>query len=265
MALVVQRSQQHGWHRLYVKDTDTRAQVGYYDLDTGQLSVKDEGRSYEIVSVLRPFLAGSVPEGLAHLMPRYPATAEEILAETEVYETFSAYAQRPRPRGFPRVAWPRGPKSERVVGRRLARLGRDGWDVLHAVGRPEGAEAGHLVIGPPGVFTVSSLYHPRARIRVGRQVVWVDNSMREYLRNCRIEAGSVARRLGEALGAEVRVSPVLAFVGAASIDTHDGHPDVLVIAGEDLDRELRDVRGELSLPERDRIVAAAHRAGVWTV
>ena len=54
----------------------------------------------------------------------------------------------------------------------------------------------------------------------------------------------------------VRVRPVLAFVGAAAIDTHDGHPDVLVVAGTRLDTELREYRGELSLPERDRIVAA---------
>jgi hypothetical protein len=265
MALVVQRWQRHGQHRLYVKDTDTRAQLGYYDVRTGRLSVKDDARSYEIVSVLRPFLAGSVPEGLAHLMPQYPAPPEEILAETEVYETFSAYAARPRPRGFPRLAWPRGTRGERVVTRRLARLGRDGWDVLRAVDRHGDDEVGHLVIGPPGVFTVSTLHHSGARIRVGRQVVWVDNAMREYLRNARIEAESVARRLGDVLGDKVRVTPVLAFVGAAAVDTHDGHPDVLVVAGEELDRELRDCIGELSLPERDRIVAAAHRAGVWTV
>jgi hypothetical protein len=61
------------------------------------------------------------------------------------------------------------------------------------------------------------------------------------------------------------VTPVLAFVGASAIDAHDGHPDVLIVAGERLDAELRDCRGELSLPERDRIVAAAHRAGLWTI
>jgi hypothetical protein len=163
------------------------------------------------------------------------------------------------------MTWPRGGKGERVVARRLARLGRDGWDVLHAVARHESTEVGHLVIGPPGVFTVSTLHYPKALIRVGRQVVWVDNTMREYLRNARIEAESVARRLGGMLGAPVRVTPVLAFVGAVAIDTHDGHPDVLVVAGEELDRELRDCRGKLSLPERDRIVAAANRAGAWTV
>lgn len=265
MALVVQRWERNGQHRLYVKDTDTRSQLGYYDLRTGRLSVKDGARSYEIVSVLRPFLAGSVPEGLQHLMPLYPAPPEEVLAETEAYETFSAYAGRPRPRGFARAAWPRGAKGERVVARRLARLGRDGWDVLRAVDRRESTEVGHLVIGPPGVFTVSALHHPKARIRVGRQVVWVDNTMREYLRNARIEAESASRRLGDAFGAQVRVMPVLAFVGARSIDTHDGHPDVLVVAAEQLERELRDCPGELSLPERDRIVAAAHRAGVWTI
>jgi hypothetical protein len=294
MALVVQRWQRNGQHRLYVRDTDTRAQLGYYDVRTGRLTVKDDARSYEIVSVLRPFLTGSVPEGIAHLMPQYPVTPEEILAETEAYETFSASAARPRPRGVHRPSWPRGTKGERVVGRRLARLGRDGWDVLGAVPEDGGDEIEHLVVGPPGVFTVSTLYHRGARIRVGGQVVWVDDAIREYLRNARIEAARVARRLGEALGPgapgrrgppppapgssagpggpgtaggepRVRVRPVLAFVGAAGIDTHEGHPDVLVVAGERLDAELRDCRGELSLPERDRIVAAAHRAGLWTI
>ena len=275
MALVVQRWQRNGQHRLYVKDTDTRAQLGYYDVRTGRLSVKDDARSYEIVSVLRPFLSGSVPEGIAHLMPQYPATAEEVLAETEAYETFSASATRPRARAVHRPSWPRGSKGERVVGRRLARLGRDGWDVLRAVGVHGGDEVEHLVVGPPGVFTVSTLHHGGARIRVGRDIVWVDDAIREYLRNARIEAATVARRLGEALAAgpgltpgdesAVRVTPVLAFVGAAGIDTHDGHPDVLVVAGERLDAELRDCRGELSLPERDRIVAAAHRVGLWTI
>ena len=286
MALVVQRWQRNGQHRLYVKDTGTRAQLGYYDVRTGRLSVKDDARSYEIVSVLRPYLSGSVPEGIAHLMPQYPATPEEILAETEAYETFSASAPRPRPRGVHRPSWPRGTKGERVVGRRLARLGRDGWDVLRAVPEQGGDEIEHLVVGPPGVFTVSTLYHRGARIRVGGQVVWVDDAIREYLRNARIEAARVSRRLSEALGAgvgangsvsgtapgaapsqepTVRVRPVLAFVGAAAIDTHDGHPDVLIVAGERLDAELRECRGELSLPERDRIVAAAHRAGLWTI
>ena len=265
MALVVQRWQRYGQDRLYVKDTDTRSQLGYYDCRTGRLSVKDDARSYEIVSVLRPYLAGAVPEGLQHLMPQYPATAEEILAGTEVHETFSAYAQRPRPRGLARMAWPRGSRAQRVVGRRLARLGRDGWTVLRAVTLHSGAEAGHLVIGPPGVFTVSTLHHQGARIRVGGQVVWVDNTMREYLRNGRTEAASVARRLSEVLGGPVPVTPVLAFVGAGGVDAHDGHPDVLVVAAEQLDRELRDCRGELSLPERDRIVAAAQRAEIWTV
>lgn len=268
MALVVQRWQRNGQHRLYVKDTDTRAQLGYYDVRTGQLSVKDDARSYEVVGALRPYLTGSVPFGLAHLMPQYPAPPESLLASTEAYETFSAQAQHPRPRrrqrGFARTAWPRGSKGERVVARRLARLERDGWDVLSAEILHSPTEAGHLVIGPPGAFTVSTLFHPRARIRVGSQVVWVDDAIREYLRNARLEAASSADRLGRMLGTPVPVTPVLAFVGTASLETHDGHPDVLVIAGDELDRELRDCTGALSLPERDRIVAAAYRCGLWT-
>ncbi|HET9168838.1 MAG TPA: nuclease-related domain-containing protein [Actinospica sp.] len=262
---MVQRWQRNGQHRLYVKDTDTRAQLGYYDLGTGRLAVKDDARSYEIVSVLRPYLLGSVPQGLQHLMPEYPAVD---LPAAEEYQTFSASAPRPQQRGPRRLTpWPRGTKGERVVARRLARLGRDGWDVLRAVQSHGGDEVEHLVIGPPGVFTISTLHHRGARIRVGSQVVWVDDAIREYLRNARIEAAFVARRLGETLGGalEVPVIPVLAFVDAADIETHDGHPDVLVVTGERLDAELRDCIGELTLPERDRIVAAAHRAGLWTI
>lgn len=265
MALVVQRWQHNGQHRLYVKDTDTRAQLGYYDVRTGKLTVQDDARSYEIVSVLRPFLSGSVPEGLQHLMPERPATSVEP-AGTQGFETFSASAPRPRTRGARRLTSWRSSKAERVVGRRLARLGRDGWDVLRAMRVGGGDEVEHLVVGPPGVFTISTLHHRRARIRVGSQVVWVDDSIREYLRNARGEAASVARRLSRTLGdLNVPVIPVLAFVEAAAIETHHGHSDVLVVAAEELDARLRECRGELSLPERDRIVAAAHRVGLWTI
>jgi hypothetical protein len=265
MALVVQRWQRHGQHRLYVKDTETRAQLGYYDCRTGRLSLKDASRSYEVVLALRPFLSGSVPEGLAHLMPRYPAPPEEVLARTEAYQTFSGGFARPRARGFPRPAWPRGGKAERAVGRRLAGLGRDGWDVLRTAHPHAEAEPAYLVIGPPGVFTVSALRHARARIRVGGDAVWVDNALRQYLRTARHEAATAARRLGATLGAPPRVIPVLAFVDAAAVETHDGHPDVLVVRGERIDQELRDRVAGLSLPERDRIVAAAHRADAWTI
>lgn len=265
MALLIERWQRYGQHRLYVKDTETRAQLGYYDVRTGKLSLKDATRSYEVVLALRPFLSGSVPAGLQHLMPRQPAPPEEILARTEGFETFSGGYVRPRPHGLSRFSRPRGGKAQRVVGRRLARLGRDGWDVLRAAYPHEPDEAAYLVIGPPGVFLISALRHPRARVRVGGQGVWVDNALKQYLRNARLEAASAARRLAATLDRPPRVVPVLAFVDAASVDAHDGHPDVLVVPGENIDRALRDCAGRLSLPERDRIVAAAHRGAAWTL
>ncbi|WP_034262837.1 NERD domain-containing protein [Actinospica robiniae] len=265
MALLIERWQRHGQHRLYVKDTETRAQLGYYDCRTGKLSLKDETRSYEIVLALRPYLSGSVPAGLQHLMPEYPAPPEDLLARTEEYETFSDNFERPKPHGLSRISWPRGEKAERVVGRRLVRLSRDGWDLLRTVDPHEGAEAAYLVIGPPGVFTVSALRHPGARIRVGADAVWVDNTIKQYLRHARHEAALAARRLAAQLGQQPPVLPVLAFVDAADVDTHDGHPDVLVVRGERIDDELRDCRAAISLPERDRLVAAVHRSGAWTL
>ncbi len=265
MALLIERWQRYGQHRLYIKDSETRAQLGYYDCRTGKLSLKDADRSYEAVLALRPFLSGSVPAGLAHLMPQYPAPPAELLARTENLATFSGEYARPRPRVLARVARPRGEKAERVVGRRLARLSRDGWDVLRAAHPHEGAEAAYLVIGPPGVFTVSALRHRGARVRIGAQAVWVDNAIKQYLRTVRQEAATAARRLGATLEQPPRVTPVLAFVDAATVETHEGHPDVVVVRGEQIDRELRDRVAAISLPERDPLAAAAHRTAAWSL
>ena len=80
MALLIERWQRHGQHRLYVKDTETRAQLGYYDCRTGKLALKDESRSYEIVVALRPYLSGSVPAAGSAARSRSRASSSEVIA-----------------------------------------------------------------------------------------------------------------------------------------------------------------------------------------
>ena len=60
----------------------------------------------------------------------------------------------------------RGALAEEQVGGLLDRLPRDGWRVIHDASLGRG-NVDHIVIGPPGVFTVETKSHP-GPVRVGR-------------------------------------------------------------------------------------------------
>lgn len=65
-------------------------------------------------------------------------------------------------------SWRIGAVGEGRVGAELERLVRRGFRVLHSV--PVGqrdSDIDHVVVGPPGVFTVNTKWHPEGRIWVG--------------------------------------------------------------------------------------------------
>lgn len=156
-----------------------------------------------------------------------------------------------------------GAEGERVVGKRLAKLERDGWKVLSSVMKRSGADIDHVLIGPPGVFTVNTKHHRGARIWVGEQVVKVNGRQEKYLPKSRHEAESAARTLSRVTGLAVTVTPVLAFVGAGSLDIAGSRGDVLVMRGEQIDHVLREIPARYSYQERERIYASARRAEIW--
>jgi Nuclease-related domain len=275
MGLVVNRWRGHGLERLYVNDVDTKQGVGYYDCQTGKLVLKDEDRSYEVLEVLRPFLGSAVPEALRGLIADSPLPPTSDLMRNRAGQAVAARAAELRPRGLQGIAarllglrteatsWAVGAKGEQVVDKRLGRLRRDGWQVLSAVMKRSGADIDHLVIGPPGVFTINTKHHRGARVWVGDQVIKVNNVNQPYLRNSRHEASSAARILTSAVGLEVRVTPVLAFVDAESIKIGGSQHDVLVTRGEEVDQALRDLSARYSFQERERILSIARRAEIW--
>jgi hypothetical protein len=275
MGLVVSRWQRYGQDRLYVNDDATREGVGFYDHETGRLTLRDETRSMEVLEALRPFLGGAVPQGLRELMPDAPLSADGDLTRNQAGAAVARRADELRPRGFQGVVarvlklrteastWEAGARGERIVDKRLGKLRRDGWVVLSSIVKRGGADIDHLVIGPPGVFTVNTKNHGGAAVWVGAEAVKVNGTQHPYLRNSRHEAAAAERILTGAVGMEVAVTPVLAFVGAASIDVHEGRGDVLVVAGEDIDAILRERLAVYSIQERERILAAARRAEIW--
>src|SRR5882757_6426628 len=77
-------------------------------------------------------------------------------------------------------AWWIGADGERKVGRRLDRLRRRGWYVLHGVEFGRGGDVDHLLISRWGVFTVNTKHHRGARVTVGRSVVFVRGGQQPY-------------------------------------------------------------------------------------
>ncbi len=134
------------------------------------------------------------------------------------------------------VAWYRGALGERRVGRILAGLGR-GWRVLHAVPQGDGdATIDHLVIGPPGVFTLTT----------GGVI------------GAEAEARAASRSLTRAAGIPVVARPVVVDTRA---DTHaTGHSAHLVPTTRLL-RHLRDLPATLG---PDTVASVARAAEEWT-
>ncbi|MFF0409803.1 nuclease-related domain-containing protein [Kitasatospora sp. NPDC004745] len=157
----------------------------------------------------------------------------------------------------------RGLEGEQIVGARLEPLKVAGWRVLHGVPLPSGSDIDHVVIGPPGVFTVNSKHHPGATVWVGDKVVKVNRNGFPYLENSEFEASRTARLLTEWCGFEVPVHPVIAVVGAQKI-TLGAAPAVTVIDGEQIADVLPTRPAALSPSRVDRVFTIARHRHVWS-
>ncbi|WP_371481780.1 nuclease-related domain-containing protein [Kitasatospora sp. NBC_00315] len=157
----------------------------------------------------------------------------------------------------------RGLEGEQIVGARLESLKAAGWNVLHGVPLPSGSDIDHVVIGPPGVFTVNSKHHPGATVWVGDEVVKVNRNGFPYLQNSEFEATRTAALLTEWCGFDVPVHPVIAIVGAQKIIL-GVTPEVTVIDGRQIATALPCRPTELSPARVDRIFTVARHRHVWT-
>ncbi|MFJ4185552.1 nuclease-related domain-containing protein [Kitasatospora sp. NPDC089509] len=157
----------------------------------------------------------------------------------------------------------RGLEGEQVVGARLELLRAAGWKVLHGVPLPSGSDIDHVVIGPPGVFTINSKHHPGATVWVGDKMVKVNRNSFPYLENSEFEASRTTKLLTEWCGFEVPVHPVIAVVGARKI-TLGTAPRVTVIDGEQIASALPSRPAVLSPNRVDRVFTIARHRHVWS-
>lgn len=140
--------------------------------------------------------------------------------------------------------WYAGAAGERAVAARLALLPA-GWTVLHSlpVGR-DGADIDHLVIGPAGVFTISTKHCADASVWVAGRTVLVAGAKQAYVPKAEAEARRVDRIVAGVLGDAPAVQPVVAVVGAKRVTVRRGPHTVAVLDADRLRRWL------LAQPER---------------
>jgi Domain of unknown function (DUF5710)/Nuclease-related domain len=155
----------------------------------------------------------------------------------------------------------------------LARLTRrrPPWRVLHAV--PTGAGHGdldHVLIGPPGVVTVTVERHPGQAVHVDGDRFTVDGEDVGHVPRARARAERAGRLLAAALGGDAGAAPpVIAAlaVDAASVTPAPGGElpaGVLVTTPASLSRLVTALPAALDDREIDELYAVARRLGTWT-
>ena len=160
-------------------------------------------------------------------------------------------------------AWRVGAKGEEKVANELAKLDA-GWRVLHAVEVGEnGSDIDHVVIGPPGVFTLNAKRHPRGKAWVGDRMVMVNGQRTDYLRNSRFEAKRSSRLLSSACVREVEVAAAIVFVDLDDFTVKQIPSDVHVTTYRRLLGWLRSLPVALDGDAVEEIYAKARLSSTW--
>jgi nuclease-like protein len=161
------------------------------------------------------------------------------------------------------TAWRVGAAGQRKVGLALSRLGQS-WRTLHAIPLGENhTDIDHLVIGPPGIFTLSTKYHRGAVVQVFGDAVRVDGGQEPYVSQARHEAWRAACLLTAACGYRVVVAPAVVVVGAEDVRVARPAEGVQILDRRHLLRWLTALPPRLKPPHVTQIYEAARRSDTW--
>ena len=279
----VSRWQRYGQDRLFVNRTGGGKAVGWYDFKAREVVIADESCRTAVLEALADELPADLLAVRAASSPvQAPASPVASAAALDfalnkpgdalrrkILEVEPVWWKRRFARWLPKEmtgahSWAVGLHGERIVGGRLDRLRRDGWEVLHSIQLPSGADIDHLVIGRPGVFTVNTKHHRGAAVWQGDHAITVNRVTKPYLPISKGEAERVARLLASRVGFPVPVRPVLAVVGAASVTTKNALPtSVLLVDGSRVDQNLSGLSPTLSPAQVEALFAVARDGGTW--
>jgi nuclease-like protein len=161
------------------------------------------------------------------------------------------------------TAWRLAAVGQRKVGLTLSRLG-PAWRVLHSVPVGEDqADINHLVIGPPGLFTLTTKYRRGALVQVFGDSVRVDGDQMPYVAQARHEAWRAACLLTAACGYRIIVAPAIVMVGAEDVCVARPPEGVEILDRRHLLRWLTGLPVRLKPAHVNHIFSAARRSDTW--
>jgi hypothetical protein len=245
--LIVRRWRRFGADRLYVT-AESGKRVGVVDLQSGEVSVDMPVLEEGVRRAAQAYLRSDVTE----LVLPFGSTVD--LALMEALDDEDAGGE-----GDPHA----GERGGSVRGR-LERLTQEGWHVVHAVplGR-QGTVVEHLLIGPGGIFSITSHAHPGVLIHIHDRTIDVDGRPVPYLRDARLEATRVQGVLRSAVGSELSVRAVLVLQGIVEMRTDAQPEDALVVARPDIPGVFRRFPGRLEPARVDAVAAIARQRTTW--
>ena len=139
-----------------------------------------------------------------------------------------------------------------------------GWVALHALPATVNGEGiDHLVIGPTGVYIVTTLNHARQAVWASQRTLTIGGIRFPHIRNMEFEMGRVERVLSTATGRAVEVSGVLAVVAPKSLTVRQKHRDVEVLPAAEIASWLGGRRRVLSPEDISDIASAAAEPKNW--
>jgi hypothetical protein len=157
----------------------------------------------------------------------------------------------------------RGALGELVVGEALDALGPH-WDVLHAVPVGGGeADIDHVVIGPAGVFTVTTKNHSGQDVWVAGSTFVVAGEPMTYVRDSQFEAARAAHLLGVAAGHPIEVLPMIVVIDPRRLTIRARPAGVEVVSSHLLMRWFDRAPRRLSGAEVAEISDLADRPLTW--
>ena len=269
--LTATRWTKYGKDRLYVNDgPDTL--VGWIDLQTGAAVLEREEYAAEFDAIVAEHLRPTAdPVAPAPAPSTAIDLSRNLAGESVKAKAAEVRAQAPVMNLVARVlgmhtderAWRIGAKGEAKVGKKLDKL-PDGWHVLHNVPIGEhDSDIDHVVIGPAGMFTLNTKYHPGARVWIGENSFMVNGHKTQYLHNSRFEAARTSKLLTAATGFDVPVEPIIVVVGA-DITRKADPVGVYVVYREALTRWFANRPARLSSQQVTAILECARWDRTWT-
>ena len=238
----------YGHDRVYVKLTETGEQIGWLDLKTDTVTVDDPAHTTALLAAATNWREGNSPAGWSVEPPATAATVTGALPPPRL-PSWAAPVGLPTPLPPPLAPpaasddWPAN------VAVELTSLPL-GWHALPSehIG-VQGSRFEHLVIGPAGVFTVTTTSHHEG-------LVDADGLNRTY---AQFEAEKASRLLDQAGLVDIQVRAVI--VGP-ELSMHDDS-NVIVAAAKDICRTLLSLPTTLTPLQVQSVHNLAERSETW--